>query len=179
MDWTAFAIAALGIGGTLMSPLIAHYLEGLRQKSAHDREDKAILRQKLEETYSELDRLQGQANASSIAILRLLNSGENIPEQPPFDISRVRVNVGLYFPECVGPFEEYDRETEAAVKKMRADFAGDPVNAMASYTLMSFALYGAMATKMRKLLNERAAAISMAVKQPTKKRPQPPAVAKG
>lgn len=174
MDWTAFAIAALGIGGTLISPLIAHHLEGLRQHRAHEREDKAILRQKLQETYSELDRLQGQANASSIAILRLLKSGENIPELPPFDVGRVRVNVGLYFPECFEPFEEYDRETEASVQKMRTDFAADPVNATASYTLITFALYGSMATKLRRLLDQRAAAISMTSRKPGRKDLSPP-----
>jgi hypothetical protein len=132
----------------------------------------ATLRHKLEETYSELDRLQAQADLSSVAALRLANGDKDVPQQPFFDLSRVRVNVGLYFPECAEPFADYDREIEAAVRQMRADFGADAKGAMVTYQLLSFGLYGAMATKLRKLLDQRAAEISLTTTQSQKKRPQ-------
>lgn len=161
VDWTAFGIAALGILGTLLAPLLAHKLETLRQKSLDTREDQATLRLKIEETYGEIDRLQGQANLSSIAAMRIANGAENVPPQPQFDISRLRSNVALYFPECADAFQAYDTDMTALVQQMRDAFAADPINAVANYSVMGFARFGQLATQIRSQLDAKAAALRL------------------
>lgn len=166
IDWTPILIAGLGIAGTLASPFLSHKLDTLRQKSTNEREDKAALRLKIEETFAEIERLEEVNNRIMVTAIEIGSGKREIKAMERLDLSKIRSNVALYFPECQAALKEFDEQQIRDTYDIREGLkkGEDPVKSMASLIALRSALFLNLVKQMRQEISKVADVAAMRAK---------------
>ena len=150
--WTALIAAISGAAG-LGGGLIAGRFNLKAVAKTHRRDDLATLRDKFEEMYAELDRVQDLSNVTSSRALVAMNA-KKMPDEKPdaINLGKIRSIVQLYFPTCQPAIDALDQREIEDVKKLRADLKDNPVAATLMHLITQCYSISKMCRDMRELL---------------------------
>ncbi len=163
-EWTALIAAISGAAG-LGGGLIAGRFNLKAVAKTHRRDDLATLRDKFEEMYVQLDRVENLSNETSSSALVAMNANSMPKERlAPIDLGKIRSIVQLYFPTCQPAVDALDQRETEGVKKLRADLKDNPVAANLMHVITQCYSISKMCRDVRELLTAQANEIGKSVR---------------
>ncbi|KLI64975.1 hypothetical protein [Aurantiacibacter marinus] len=119
------AIVPVLVGGllTLAGALVAPFFQRKHEKWRAEREDSQLIREKAAELFDELDRMVAESHSANIAVFRNL-AEKNVPPSPLPDLGRIRMLVGIYFPEAMPTVEGYEERCAVVSSSVTKDLDG-------------------------------------------------------
>ena len=103
----------LALGGAFVGP----FFQRRHERWIADREDRAVLRNKAEELFDELDSFVLKSQGASIAALaRMQDSG--VEAKPVPDLGRVRAIAAIYFPTSLTMIDAYEATNLEALRSI-------------------------------------------------------------
>ncbi|QUL38934.1 hypothetical protein [Erythrobacter sp. JK5] len=102
-------VAAIGVIGTLAASFVSPFYQRAHEKWKAEREDQAILRDKAEELFDEIDSyVSGYQQASVSAVARLKDETVEVRGIP--DLARIRSITAIYFPSAMPLVEDFEKQ---------------------------------------------------------------------
>jgi hypothetical protein len=163
-DLATVAIALISAGAALGGTLIQDVLRKRAQNEVNERADKELLRTKLEQIFSEIDRIENQSAKLAAQYLLDLQQGRSRDAvEDQIALGTIRSYVAVYFPSCAPCLLKFDEEKRQRMASFASLVTQPDANvklATIEFTVDVTRGYGKLAEELRKALVLEAARLA-------------------
>lgn len=117
-DWSTAAVALVSASAALAGTLLQNLFGRRNQRNFERRNDTALMIERVEKLFTDLEVLEDLANQRSITVLEVTVERTRVESTPDLiNLGHIRAYAHLYFPELIDSISTFDADMAAAQER--------------------------------------------------------------